>query len=216
MYGCENARRYLKQLPVKSKANLAEMLPSADPIALQLLERLLFFDPTTRISADDALNHPYFDDLKNINTEPMPRTDEQLNTINTIEKDPHIDIRQIIYEQALKFNKEMEVAQGQDTFSHSIAPEWEKRLCSRMNVLSLEFCESKILWYREMITEMAEQACLAMDRVCKEQEADDIRDVMAQFRKSVINGDENMVMHYQRDLEKILRVVLIRHRLDID
>ena len=40
------------------------MFPAADPLALDLLTRLLRFDPAQRISASDALNHPYFEVLK--------------------------------------------------------------------------------------------------------------------------------------------------------
>lgn len=40
------------------------MYPAADALALDLLQRLLHFDPSRRITAAEALNHPYFDVLK--------------------------------------------------------------------------------------------------------------------------------------------------------
>lgn len=40
------------------------MFPAADPLALDLLTKLLRFDPMQRISAAEALSHPYFDVLK--------------------------------------------------------------------------------------------------------------------------------------------------------
>lgn len=40
------------------------MFPAADPLALDLLTKLLRFDPMQRISAVEALSHPYFDVLK--------------------------------------------------------------------------------------------------------------------------------------------------------
>jgi len=50
----------VKQFPRYPKMNLAQVLPKASPQALDLLERLLKFDPSERLSAAEALNHPYF------------------------------------------------------------------------------------------------------------------------------------------------------------
>lgn len=49
-----------KQWP---KRSLAEFVTGADPLALDLIEKMLVYDPAKRISAKDALSHPYFDDL---------------------------------------------------------------------------------------------------------------------------------------------------------
>ncbi|KAJ7291214.1 kinase-like domain-containing protein [Mycena rebaudengoi] len=55
----------LKEFPVLPKINFAQVLPKASPLALDLLERLLKFDPAERISAADALAHPYFTEATN-------------------------------------------------------------------------------------------------------------------------------------------------------
>ncbi|KAI0344076.1 Pkinase-domain-containing protein [Trametopsis cervina] len=49
-----------KQFPRYPKIPFSQILPKASPQALDLLERLLQFDPHKRISAAEALNHPYF------------------------------------------------------------------------------------------------------------------------------------------------------------
>ena len=42
----------------------AQLLPmGTDPLAIDLLERMLVFDPQDRISVDDALSHEYFADI---------------------------------------------------------------------------------------------------------------------------------------------------------
>lgn len=63
------ARRFIKTLPFTRGINLASLYPMADPLALDLLRRMLVFDPTKRITVTEALHHPYmaglFDPSKN-------------------------------------------------------------------------------------------------------------------------------------------------------
>jgi len=50
----------LKPYPRYPKMPFQQVLPKASPQAVDLLERLLKFDPAERISAAEALSHPYF------------------------------------------------------------------------------------------------------------------------------------------------------------
>ncbi|KAF9015433.1 kinase-like domain-containing protein [Cyathus striatus] len=54
-----------KSFPRYPKMSLQQVIPKASPQAIDLLERLLKFDPAERISASDALSHPYFANLAN-------------------------------------------------------------------------------------------------------------------------------------------------------
>lgn len=54
------ARTYLQSLPNKTKIPFTRMFPEADARALDLLERMLTFNPNNRITVDEALAHPYF------------------------------------------------------------------------------------------------------------------------------------------------------------
>ncbi|KAE8270286.1 hypothetical protein A4X09_0g2042 [Tilletia walkeri] len=49
-----------RAFPRMPKVPFQTIYPKAHPLAIDLLEKLLRFDPSERISADEALRHPYF------------------------------------------------------------------------------------------------------------------------------------------------------------
>ena len=51
--------------PKWPRRSLAERYPQAEPALIDLLERTLAYDPARRISAKQAMQHPYFDDVRN-------------------------------------------------------------------------------------------------------------------------------------------------------
>jgi len=62
----------LKPCPRYPKMSFSQVLPKASPHAIDLLERLLKFDPAERTSAADALSHPYFTTAANPYPAPQP------------------------------------------------------------------------------------------------------------------------------------------------
>ena len=46
----EDARRYIRQLPPQPCQPLRQSFPHVNPLAIDLIERMLIFDPTRRIT----------------------------------------------------------------------------------------------------------------------------------------------------------------------
>jgi len=54
-----------------------------DPVALDLVSKMLVYEPSKRISAREALNHPYFDELKAISREQQVKLEQQKQQVGT-------------------------------------------------------------------------------------------------------------------------------------
>lgn len=54
---------YSSTFPKWHENKLEEILKGADPLAIDLISKMLVYDPAKRISAKAALDHPYFDSL---------------------------------------------------------------------------------------------------------------------------------------------------------
>lgn len=59
----EKAKKFMKGLGKKPKVSFSKLFPSAPPDACDLLEKMLDFDPTRRITVNDALKHKYLESL---------------------------------------------------------------------------------------------------------------------------------------------------------
>lgn len=57
--GSPRAQEYVRNLPYMAKRQFSHLFPNANPDALDLLNHMLAFDPSSRISVEAALEHPY-------------------------------------------------------------------------------------------------------------------------------------------------------------
>lgn len=71
----ENAFQFIRNLKPQKKVPFKSLYPKAHPDALDLLEKMLTFNPNKRITVDDALAHPY---LASLSTEGDLKGDDNL------------------------------------------------------------------------------------------------------------------------------------------
>ncbi|KAJ2437716.1 hypothetical protein GGF42_008533 [Coemansia sp. RSA 2424] len=64
--GCTQLPEWKPDAPIYSSVPLEPLLPKLSAKGIDLLRRLLEYAPEKRISAEQALLHPYFDELRNI------------------------------------------------------------------------------------------------------------------------------------------------------
>ncbi|KAI8567107.1 hypothetical protein RHMOL_Rhmol02G0095500 [Rhododendron molle] len=100
----ENAKRYLKQLQPYRRQSFTEKFPQVNPAAIDLIEKMLTFDPRQRITVEDALAHPYLTSLHDISDEPICMTPFNFDfEQHALSED---QMKELIYREAVAFNPE--------------------------------------------------------------------------------------------------------------
>ncbi|THF97894.1 hypothetical protein TEA_021904 [Camellia sinensis var. sinensis] len=100
----ENAKRYIRQLPPFHRQSLTEKFPHVHPAAIDLVEKMLTFDPRQRITVEGALAHPYLTSLHDISDEPICLTPFSFDFENHALSEEQM--KELIYREALAFNPE--------------------------------------------------------------------------------------------------------------
>ncbi|KAI9222991.1 MAP kinase SakA [Blastocladiella britannica] len=67
----ENTLKFVQSLPSRDPKPFSEAFPDQDPLALDLLAKLLVFDSRERINAEQALAHPYLEAYHDEADEPV-------------------------------------------------------------------------------------------------------------------------------------------------
>ncbi|OMO60605.1 hypothetical protein CCACVL1_24014 [Corchorus capsularis] len=115
----EKARNYLNSMRKKKPIPFSKKFPNVDPLALNLLQRLIAFDPNDRPSAEEALADPYFHGLANVDIEPSMKPVSKLEFEFERRKLTEDDVRELIYREILEYHPQMlqEYLQGKDQIS---------------------------------------------------------------------------------------------------
>lgn len=105
---CERFLEYMKTRPYSPGVRLETLFPEADPLAVDLVKKMLVMDPRRRISAAQALEHPYFKGMY----DPM-RDLPAMETVRlAVDEDPKaVDdkmIRELIWREMLYYHPQLQ------------------------------------------------------------------------------------------------------------
>lgn len=97
----EKARAYLQSLPEKPKIPWQRLYSKADPKALDLLDKMLTFNPSKRIVVEDALAHPYLEQYYDPADEPV--ADTPFTIKEELDDLPKEELKALIFEESKFF-----------------------------------------------------------------------------------------------------------------
>lgn len=103
----EKARRYLSSMRKKDPVPFSQKFPSADPLALKLLEKLLAFDPKDRLTAEEALRDPYFKGLARAEREPSCQPIRKVEFDFEHKRMSKEEIRELIFREILEYHPQL-------------------------------------------------------------------------------------------------------------
>ena len=104
--GSPRAQEYVRNLPYMPKADFAALFRNANPDALDLLDRMLAFDPSRRISVEEALEHRYLSIWHDASDEPScPATfDFTFEVVEDV-----AEMRRMIYDEVKRFRQHVRI-----------------------------------------------------------------------------------------------------------
>ncbi|KAL8130626.1 hypothetical protein V2J09_019781 [Rumex salicifolius] len=97
------AKRFIRSLPYSAGTSFPRLYPNAHPLAIDLLQKMLVFDPTKRISVSEALQHPYMSPLYDPRSDPPAEFPIDLDINEDIDEQM---IRELMWKEILHYHPE--------------------------------------------------------------------------------------------------------------
>jgi mitogen-activated protein kinase 1/3 len=96
----------MNKLAKRTKQSFSTLFPKSNPVALDLLSKLLIFNPHKRYTVEQCISHPYFEGLHNPEEEPISEApfDWSFDDIELTKE----NLQNMVYEESLFFHPEDE------------------------------------------------------------------------------------------------------------
>jgi len=102
----KEAKEFFLKLVKRTKLTWSSLFPNANPIALDLLEKMLTFNPKKRYTVDQCISHPYFEGFHDPENEPIPtaKFDWSFDEVELTKE----NLQSMIYDESLHYHNEDE------------------------------------------------------------------------------------------------------------
>lgn len=98
------ARKFIKSLPYSPGTSFSRLYSHAHPLAIDLLQKMLVFDPSKRISVTEALQHPYMSPLYDPSCDPPAQVPIDLDIDEDLGEEM---IREMMWKEMLHYHPEI-------------------------------------------------------------------------------------------------------------
>ena len=97
----EDSKQHILSLSNKPKIPLTQLFPRAEPLALDLLDKMITFNPNKRITVEEALEHHFLDRYHDESNEPIALV--PFGSESDIDELPREAIKELLYKETAKY-----------------------------------------------------------------------------------------------------------------